>query len=753
MTEEDDELCDDAFEYEGGRHVDACWSPHETKSAEYDLPKSLYSAETKEDKIELLDREISSQTICQSNITGDSLDTTDALQGLTQTHHFSLESLDNADDKRRNKGRSSRKIKKIAEKRRSRQKYRFLTVLVLTGLISVAAVVGLMVWFIARPSTLEQNGSSGNEGFNETSDDIVSDEGAATNSTRPPATSPPGGGGNDDEVHGLHGQNLSFVPLRGNPDAVILNAVSDCNDCLQTIAFTNPFIFGRISIVQISVSAKGSVHLRCQIEEGRSLRPNDGNGKASSSSSYITIDVMASDDLAPDIAGEVFYLTSPSTPLKLALGSAQPKSANAIRNVTISYEDITVEADTGKDHNSSSSTTAYAQVTLDGKFGTFQICYGNAEVVPAMNSSMALPFVFRAGIMDYQNGMYFPALGPTFDELGYNTRGGFPNGTCIQFFNVTSTPEEHPSNPPTEASPTSVPSLEASPTSAPLREESPAPYPSSMEVSPTSVPSMGKPLPPSLSIPNVIRHPFVDKPFIALTHNADATLLTDVSGCDDCVQVEEVETPVGWFLGTETNLLTISSNGQIQVGLCENDYGSQGGNQCGVINVAFTDLDPFRKGSVLMLDVASSLDVASLDDVKNNESVMDDLFEVDGDVDGDELTIAQTLSAYLLYVISWENVAFHNQDKERVKNTFSVGNQNETEMQDEYFINAQARFYSNHSVELCWGDARIPGNASITIGISDPRYLMASAGRDLGFQVELKDGDWPTNQCQLYDII
>jgi hypothetical protein len=86
-----------------------------------------------------------------------------------------------------------------------------------------------------------------------------------------------------------------------------------------------------------------------------------------------------------------------------------------------------------------------------------------------------------------------------------------------------------------------------------------------------------------------------------------------------------------------------------------------------------------------------------------------------------------------VYIFSWEDIPFYSDDST--------------------YINAQARFFFNGTIELCSGTANSNGR-SIAAFLSDPSYPVFIPATDgaFGYDGMTINGEGPTNLCQAFSV-
>lgn len=199
------------------------------------------------------------------------------------------------------------------------------------------------------------------------------------------------------------------------------------------------------------------------------------------------------------------------------------------------------------------------------------------------------------------------------------------------------------------------------------------------------------------------------RPFDYIGLNNKARRLGTASTENDGIETVFLRTPVMWFNGTYENAITVTSNGQICLGSCQLD----GVPSCGVISVAETDLDPSLQGDVYFLDAFAGRTNGTTNSHANESEKGNSTMpkqQSRGKRKGRwlrHLPMDETESSTrwlrrarslqyrrwvngsaldLVYVVSWENIP-----------SFGVTGSS---------ISAQARFYYNGTMELCWGEAK-----------------------------------------------
>ena len=206
--------------------------------------------------------------------------------------------------------------------------------------------------------------------------------------------------------------------------------------------------------------------------------------------------------------------------------------------------------------------------------------------------------------------------------------------------------------------------------------------------------------PPPLHVPAPVSELY-PKPFVSLNGVQGARKIIQITDCDDCsISIRLERIPIRWFEDTYTYEMTVSSNGQMRPDGCDMwDF------ECAIIDVAFADLDPSQRGDVWFYDATTE----AVDYQK------------------------QELGSPAVYIFSWEDVAF---------------------FPDPYsYLNAQARFYINGTIEFCWGSANTNG-FNVAAGLADARYSVSlpAMGGPFGQTGVTTNGEWPTNLCQSFDV-
>ena len=224
--------------------------------------------------------------------------------------------------------------------------------------------------------------------------------------------------------------NEKFVPIGDNSEGQILKAVSDCDDCVETVEL--PFEFhwlGEYPVSQIVVTSDG----RIGIDD---CKPEDDSPCGE-------INVVSA-DLNPAVNGTVSVLYD-------------QLDEEGLGSFLVSWEYIPF-------HTGLVSTFVNAQARLFPN-GTIDICWGVAVVE---NNS------FKAGIEDYFTSEVTPATGDQFDESGATQSGTWPFGQC-QRFSYASFEETAIPTLPTNATiaPSNATEATAMPTDSPLRTPSP----------------------------------------------------------------------------------------------------------------------------------------------------------------------------------------------------------------------------------------------------------------------------------------
>ncbi|CAJ1957831.1 unnamed protein product [Cylindrotheca closterium] len=187
--------------------------------------------------------------------------------------------------------------------------------------------------------------------------------------------------------------------------------------------------------------------------------------------------------------------------------------------------------------------------------------------------------------------------------------------------------------------------------------------------------------------------------FMYLSAISGSERLEVVSTFDDNEQIVELDVPIRWVQDTFTDRLLVTSNGMIRVDGCPTES-----SECGEIAVASADLDPSTSGDVWFLD-ATQLEAKPA-----------------------------LLDPNVLYVISWENVSVFSFPSSR--------------------INAQALFYENGTIEICFGMAE-SYEISIFAGVFDRRFNIEEPawGEEVfSFGGFTEDGVWPTGLCQSFYV-
>ncbi|KAL3936461.1 MAG: hypothetical protein SGBAC_008226 [Bacillariaceae sp.] len=187
--------------------------------------------------------------------------------------------------------------------------------------------------------------------------------------------------------------------------------------------------------------------------------------------------------------------------------------------------------------------------------------------------------------------------------------------------------------------------------------------------------------------------------FAYLSALAGSERLEIVSTFDDDEQIVELDVPIRWVQNTFSDRLLVTSNGVIRIDGCPSEF-----SECGEIAVASADLDPSTSGSVWFFDATQLEDIPTL------------------------------LDPTVLYVISWEDVSVYSLPSSR--------------------INAQALFYDNGTIEICFGEAE-SFEGSILAGVFDRRFDIEEPAWGKGvfsFGGFTEDGAWPTGSCQSFYV-
>lgn len=222
---------------------------------------------------------------------------------------------------------------------------------------------------------------------------------------------------------------------------------------------------------------------------------------------------------------------------------------------------------------------------------------------------------------------------------------------------------------------------------------------------PTFVPTSSWTTPPPV--------PVLADGFVSIANIPGARFLKTVSNCDDCTQIVNLPNR---FLFADSyyfyDALEVSSNGRIYIQNCY-DGGEAGmENNCGIVNVISTDLDP------------SLTDTAGIWTYDATMRVQEDFSK-------------QPLNGVLpwgAFVISWENVPLCCQDDES-SNKLKVGN-------------AQVHLYPNGRIDMCWGFGNdgILFTASIQDLISSRFY--PATGQYFDSLGQTMTGLYPSYTCQ-----
>eukprot|EP00980_Cylindrotheca_fusiformis_P008478 scaffold1794_cov107-Cylindrotheca_fusiformis.AAC.5 len=196
---------------------------------------------------------------------------------------------------------------------------------------------------------------------------------------------------------------------------------------------------------------------------------------------------------------------------------------------------------------------------------------------------------------------------------------------------------------------------------------------------------------PSRNLP-AVPSPLYHREFVYLKDIPGSIRLEAASSLDYGFDVFTVDVPIQWFGGISTDTLLVSSNGRIRIDTC---------SVCGEILVA-VNLDPSQKGDVWFY---------------NNTSQ-----QVDSPVDPE-----------VVYSVSFEDVAVFDYDRSS--------------------INAQAHFYSNGTIELCWGPSSTRGQR-IRAGLFDARFnfSLPAWGEPFDLSGSTILGEWPTELCQAFYV-
>eukprot|EP00980_Cylindrotheca_fusiformis_P006903 scaffold1442_cov128-Cylindrotheca_fusiformis.AAC.24 len=198
---------------------------------------------------------------------------------------------------------------------------------------------------------------------------------------------------------------------------------------------------------------------------------------------------------------------------------------------------------------------------------------------------------------------------------------------------------------------------------------------------------------PSKNLPS----PLYDREFVYLKDIPGSIKLETASSLDYGFDVFIVDVPIQWFGGISTDTLLVSSNGRIRIDAYPLEC-----SECGEVLVAAADLDPSQKGEVWFY---------------NNTSQ-----QVDAPIDPE-----------VVYSVSFEDVEVFGYDTSS--------------------INAQAHFYSNGTIELCWGPSSTRG-ISIRAGLFDPRFNISlpAWGEPFDSSGSTILGEWPTGLCQAFYV-
>ena len=184
------------------------------------------------------------------------------------------------------------------------------------------------------------------------------------------------------------------------------------------------------------------------------------------------------------------------------------------------------------------------------------------------------------------------------------------------------------------------------------------------------------------------------KPFTHLASKPNVRRLEKASELDDGIDTVQLNIPIKWFLNTDVKEVGVTSNGQIRIHDCPMEC-----SECGSIDVAYADLDPSHKGDVWFLNNARN---------------------------------ATSFPNQAMYIISWEGVPF-------ARNFDS-------------YLYAQAHFYINSTIELCWGNINTIGH-SFRAGLFDPQYNEKIPAWGEPFEPDgyTKGAEYhPFLECQLY---
>ena len=184
--------------------------------------------------------------------------------------------------------------------------------------------------------------------------------------------------------------------------------------------------------------------------------------------------------------------------------------------------------------------------------------------------------------------------------------------------------------------------------------------------------------------------------FTSIAGITGAVRLDRISSCDDCEEVvHKFVSPFYWLGRYPVFSFWVSANGRIRVDDC--DRGER--ESCFLVNVAQADLNPARSvgGAVWAHDASDRSPQGPL-------------------------------------IISWEGVPFFGSA--------------------DTYIEAQASFFNNGDIDICWGDSTLEEYHKIMAGVSDTntgRYFPAS-GYPFDSSGMTRQGSWPSYQCQRFSI-
>jgi hypothetical protein len=323
----------------------------------------------------------------------------------------------------------------------------------------------------------------------------------------------------------------AFLPLVSNPDARRLTQASTCDDCREVLPLFEllQYDVDGSTALSASVSANGFVDLACA----------QGN--------CATIDVIST-DLNPTTSGEIFILSKSSSSDgndgdTTATTSTKQMFAPVNDTLVISWEEVQLHDAEGDEGTHEGKVNA--QVTLFGKTGVIEICWGDGDVKGQ---------TFRSGVWNIDTSVYYPATGAVFDSDGFSNE--FPSNTCQRFFDG-----------------------DDGTVGIPVEDQPPIPFP-------TASPA----LPPISD----------DAGFVRVANLPGAREI--ISSCDDCIVTVPLPSTFLYLNVYPVRTLEVSSNGRITIADC----GISNGTSCAVISVVNADLHPglTDEGGVWVYDTA-----------------------------------------------------------------------------------------------------------------------------------------------------